>query len=82
VLIDTQKGQKEVQIGGGVIIAIPETLWRVNAEVIEVIEGFLKIKGADFDGWVPQEWVKDVLSPGTFALDHAINVLGGEKDEC
>jgi hypothetical protein len=86
MLIDTAKGdgvvQKEVQVGGGVIIEVPGTRWRVNAEVVAVAPDgqSLSVKGADFEGWIPKEQVKDVLSPGAFPIDNAINVLTNTDD--
>ena len=86
MFVDTTKGgetvQKEVQVGGGVVIEVPGTRWRVNAEVIAIApdQQSLSVKGADFEGWIPRAQVKDVLSPGVFAIDNAINVIGGEEE--
>jgi len=82
VIIDTGTSQKEIRIGGGVVIEVPGTRWRVNAEVLAITqdEQMLKVKGPDFEGWIPRTQVKDALSPGDFAFDTAINVIGGDDD--
>lgn len=88
MFIDTVSGQeiiqKEVCVGCGVVIEVPGTRWRVTAEVIDILcefnGGMLKVKGADFEGWIPRGQVRDVLSPGSFAFDNGVNVIGGEEE--
>lgn len=82
MIIDTGTGQKEICIGSGVVIEVPGTRWRVMAEVIDISQDqqMLKVKGADFEGWIPRIQVKDALLPGNFALDNAMNVIGGDDN--
>ena len=84
MLLTTEKNKLvEPAIGGGVVIAVPGTRWRINAEIIAINEDAraLQVKGAGFEGWISQEQVKDVLSPGALAFDTAVNVIGGGAED-
>lgn len=66
--------------GGGVELPYGGTLYRVIAEVLIVDDTddtlFVRVDGKDI--WVHKQEVLRVLTPGEFALDNAINVLGGD----
>lgn len=75
--------QKEIQIGCGVIIEVPDTKWRVTAEVIDLKEDaqIVKVKGEDFEGWMILDHIRDVIPPGAFAFDNAVNTLTPDIEE-
>lgn len=70
--------EKTVEIGGGVIIKVPGTLYRTTCKVLTIDEenGTIEIKGVGFQGWINKEDAKDCISPGDYAIDHALNVIG------
>ena len=72
--------QEALQPGGGVTFRVPGTIWVVNAEVLELNEELqtVKVKGADFEGWLSQSQILHVISPGNYVLDNALNIIGGE----
>lgn len=69
---------KTVQVGGGVVIRVPGTLYSTTCEVMQIdtVDQSVKVKGVGFEGWVTKAEIKDVQLPGTFAIDRAINVIG------
>lgn len=68
---------KTIEVGGGVAIAVSGTRYTVMGEVLELAESSqeLKVKGKGFEGWIPLAQVQNVLPPGDFALDNAINTF-------
>lgn len=68
----------EIQVGGGVTFRVPGTYWRINAEVLELRDTTIRVKGADFEGWVPRAEVMNVISPSEYVIDNAINVIGDD----
>lgn len=73
---------QQVTVGCGVSIQIPGTYWAVNAEVLELDEAAqtIKVKGADFEGWVATSQIQAVIDPSNYVLDNAINVIGDAGD--
>ena len=76
-------GTQEIRAGCGVTIQVPGTRWAVNAEVLELDEAAqtVKVKGADFEGWIQKQQITNVIPPSEYVLDNAINVLGGDPEE-
>jgi len=72
--------EKTVEVGGGVSIRIQGTLYRITCKVLQIneTEKTVEVKGVDFQGWVSQDAIKDCQSPGDYALDNAINVIGNQ----
>lgn len=68
---------KTIEVGGGVAISVSGTRYTVMGEVLELAESSqeLKVKGKGFEGWIPLAQVQNVISPGDFALDNAINTF-------
>ena len=79
MLVDLPRGTIEVRVGCGVRIQVPGTRWKVNAEVLALDEAAqtVKVQGADFEGWIPKVQITNVISPGDYVLDNAINIIGG-----
>lgn len=78
---DGETIEKPVEVGGGVTIRVPGTLYSTTCQVIEVDESGkddypVKIKGVGFEGWVMVSQITDAMSSSQYALDHAMNVLG------
>lgn len=75
--------EKPVTVGGGVTLCVPGTRFSVTAEVLEINEEaeLIRVKGEGFNGWVPKEQIQDSMSPSVYALDNAINVIGGAGEE-
>lgn len=73
---DGETISKEVVVGGGVRVKVEGSHFRVTGEVLQVndVEAQVFVKGEDFEGWVNKENIVDAMDPGTYALDHAINV--------
>jgi hypothetical protein len=67
-----------IEVGGGVVIQVPGTRFRVTLEVIEIDENsdMLRVRGEGVEGWITQGQVQDVLTPSNFAFDNAINIIG------
>ena len=72
--------KKTIQVGGGIVFRIPGTILSVTCEVLTIDEEnqSVEVKGMSFQGWLHVNEIKDVLNPGTYALDNAINVLGNK----
>jgi hypothetical protein len=70
----------ELKNGCGVVITVPGTRYQVTAEVTEIADERIKVKGADYEGWITKEQVQSVLSPGNFALDNALNVIAESEE--
>lgn len=72
--------EKPVQVGGGVVIRVTGTLYQTTCKVLTVDEEnqTIEVKGVGFQGWINKEDAKDAISPGDYALDHAINVIGNQ----
>jgi hypothetical protein len=72
--------EKTVQVGGGVVIQVPGTLYRATVQVLEIDESdqSVRVKGVGFEGWATKAQIKDVQDPSTYAIDHAINVIGNQ----
>lgn len=70
--------KKTIEIGGGVIIRIPGTLYQTTCKVLTINEEeeSIEIKGVGFQGWILKADAKDAISPGDYAIDYAINVIG------
>jgi hypothetical protein len=70
---------KPVFVGGGVVVEVPGTRFHVTAEVLEINEEaeIIKVKGEGFEGWILKGQIHDSMSPSTYAVDHALNVIGG-----
>lgn len=67
--------EKTVQVGGGIVFRIPGSLLSVTCQVLTIDEDSqsIEVKGDNFQGWLHVNEIKDVLNPGTYALDNAIN---------
>jgi hypothetical protein len=70
---------KEVLVGGGIVRRVQGTVYMLTCEVLRVDESdqTVEIK----EGWLRAEDIVDVMSPGAYAIDNAINVIGADKDD-
>lgn len=78
---DNQTVEKTVEVGGGVTIRVPGTLYSTTCQVIEIDESGaddfpVKIKGVGFEGWVQLNQITDAMDKSQYALEHAMNVVG------
>lgn len=64
---DTEAGPivKNVVVGGGITFKIEGFRYSVEGEVLEINEAdeLVRVKNADFEGWVPKRMIKDSKSP-------------------
>jgi hypothetical protein len=73
--------EKTVEVGGAVSIPVEGTVYSVIGKVLEIDESGqdaypVRIKGVGFEGWIRLNQITDVMDPSTYALHHALNVIG------
>jgi hypothetical protein len=82
MLLDCRdKGTKRPEVGGGVEVQLGDTKYRVTAEILEIddSDGTLRVKANGKEAWIYGHEVLDVLAPGDYALDRALNELDTQK---
>jgi len=75
--------KKVITVGCGVVLSVPGTRFLVNAEVtgLDEAQQIIKVKvPEEAEGWVPVSQVINVIDPGAYALDNALNVIGRAEE--